>query len=94
MGKVLSTELSVLLDDGTEVTASVDQRDYARWEAAPENVEGREMNTLRLRYLAWAALERTGKYEHGFTRFNTVDAVQVLAPSAEPEEEAAEEGKA
>jgi len=93
--KVHGTKLDVVMDDGRELEVTVDQRDYAAWEAAPENDDSRDWSHTRTRFIAWNALKRAGEVKSGFKHFNTVECVQVMLPQesdteAESEEEAGE----
>ncbi len=62
----------VLMEDGQELTARVDQRDFAAWEAADENDgSGRGRHTAA-RYFVWNALRRAGETALNFKAFNKV----------------------
>lgn len=82
-----STKIDVLLDDGREVLAEADQRDFAAWEAAPENDGTGRGRTIMARYLAWSALRRAGEVKASFQRFNALECVQAMARPEEGEEE-------
>lgn len=74
----MRTDLVVEMDDGGVVKVTADQRDYAALEAAPDEIHVGPLT--RSRYLAWAALRRTGQYQDDFAKFNGADCVSVDAP--------------
>lgn len=76
--KVHSTKLEIVMDDGRELEATVDQRDYAAWEAAPENDQERDQNHTMTRFIAWSALKRAGEVKSNFKHFNAIECVQVM----------------
>lgn len=88
------SKFEVLMDDGKTLTCEVDQRDYAAWEAAPENDGSGRGRHTGARYFAWSALRRAGEYKSGFRRFNEIDCVQVeLIETNIPTEPDTDEGE-
>jgi hypothetical protein len=68
--------IEVELDDGTTLVAVVDQRDYARTEAA--EIDPVRMKHTWMRHLAFCAVIRTGQYKGTWERFNEVECVEVV----------------
>ncbi len=90
------SKLSVTMDDGAggervlEVVA--DQRDWAIWEAHPDNVEGRHLAVTQQRALAFSAMKRAGLTDCVWRVFNEqrcID-VQFLGTVGAPESEEGE----
>lgn len=77
------------MDDGTEHRVVVDQRDFARWEAAPFRDE--ETPHTKLRYLTWSAMSRQGLTSAKWPEFNERLLVDTGVPDEEDEED--EEGE-
>jgi hypothetical protein len=79
-----------LMDDGTEHSVVVDQRDFARWEAAPFRDE--EASHTKLRYLTWTAMTRQGLTSAKWPEFNERLLVDTGVPDGD-EDEADGEGE-
>lgn len=82
--------ISVELDDGRTLTATVDQRDFARAEAQDFTAD---QKYTWIRFLGYAALHRTGQYTHSWDRFNATDAVEVAEVRVAAEDDAADPGR-
>ncbi len=74
--------MTVELDSGETYDVSIDQRDFAALEAAGI-ADGAQ--TTKVRYVAWNASKRTGRYTGSWEQFNTHDCVE----AADREEPAA-----
>lgn len=79
--------LQVELDDGAELLAVVDGRDFVAAEAKGWFDSSKEQVT-RVRFLAWHCLKRTEKYTGSWEKFNKTDCVDVQA--VDPAEDADE----
>jgi len=79
--------VTVEMDDGRELKAVIDQRDYAAVEAA--EIDPATHRNTWVRFLAWSALARTKQYGGPFEVFNTTDCVE--ATHREPEVPAGDE---
>jgi hypothetical protein len=69
------------MDDGRTLSATVDQRDYARVEA--QDLPSTSRMTY-IRFLAWSALTRTKQYTGPWAQFNETDCVEVSDLAEEP----------
>jgi hypothetical protein len=79
----IATAMTVELDDGRTLNCTVDQRDWARLEAA--DIPDRARQT-RVRFLAWSALKRGKQYTGPWDEFNDTDCVEAsdIPPAEEP----------
>ncbi len=73
-------DLVVTMEDGAELTAAVDQRDYARWEVQEEAQLERIPALTRLRFLAFSALTRTQKLACSWPEFGQTCVNVEVAP--------------
>lgn len=71
----------VVMDDGRELTALVDQRDFARAEA--QQIPDTAQQTM-VRFYAWSALSRTKQYGGSWEEFNATDCVEATDVLEEP----------
>jgi hypothetical protein len=82
LGRVMP--MRAQLADGTEIEATVDQRDWAALEAAQGN--GTVVGSITsVRFLTWSALRRAKEYTGAWEKFNGTDCVHVedLTPDDE-----------
>ncbi len=94
-------QLYVVMDGSdAEVLVAVDQRDFAGWEAAPENrgeletedgIRRVDDSHTRLRWLAWNAMRRQKKTAASWEDFHKLLCVQVSGASLADEESAGSE---
>src|ERR1041384_2111217 len=86
--KIFTTEIQCLLDgQDAPFTAIVDQRDHAAYEASDLFEDGRMV--MRIRWLAWHALKRSGLTTAAWPEFHDKLCVQaqVISEPAEPDAE-------
>lgn len=69
------------MDDGTEHSVVVDQRDFAKWEAASFRDE--EAPHTKLRFLTWSAMTRQGLTSAKWPEFNE----RLLVDTGVPEDD-------
>lgn len=78
-----------LMDDGTEHSVVVDQRDFAKWEAQPFRDE--ETVHTKLRFLTWSAMTRQRLTTAKWPEFN--ERLLVETGDTDDEDQADEEGE-
>lgn len=90
--KAFQLEIDCLMDDGTTLTAVVDQRDHAAFEGSELYDSVQPGSVTKARWLAWNALRRSKLTSETWPKFNGETCVQAVITQA-PDDEAEQEGE-
>lgn len=87
----IKLEYDVEFDDGRIERVVADQRDFAKWEV--QDFYNPSRMHVQVRFYAWSALKRDGRYTWSFDKFNVTDCVSVSHPKDDEDEEEQEGGQ-